>query len=74
MVKKQSIQDFENMKLGMFIHFGLYSQVGKGEWYMHNDNVDPKEYDKLIDTFYAKKDWAKEIVSTAKSMALSISF
>lgn len=31
MVKKQSIQDFENMKLGMFIHFGLYSQVGKGE-------------------------------------------
>ena len=66
MVKKQSIQDFENMKLGMFIHFGLYSQVGKGEWYMHNDNVDPKEYDKLIDTFYAKKDWAKEIVSTAK--------
>lgn len=51
----------------MFVHFGLYSIVGKGEWYMHNENVSAKNYEKLAFKFKVKKNWAKEIVSTAKS-------
>lgn len=62
------IEKFEKMKLGMFVHFGLYSNVGKGEWYMHNENVPAEEYDKLMSKFRVKKNWAKGIVSTAKKL------
>jgi alpha-L-fucosidase len=34
-------------RFGMFIHWGLYSGVGKGEWYMENSGTPPEEYRKL---------------------------
>jgi alpha-L-fucosidase len=34
-------------RFGMFIHWGLYSGPGKGEWYMENNGVSPQEYRKL---------------------------
>jgi alpha-L-fucosidase len=34
-------------RFGMFIHWGLYSGVGKGEWYMENSGTTPEEYRKL---------------------------
>ena len=33
-------------KLGMFIHWGLYSGPGKGEWYMENQGILPEQYRK----------------------------
>ena len=32
MILKQYIKDFEKLGLGMFVHYGLYSVLGKGEW------------------------------------------
>ena len=34
-------------RFGMFIHWGLYAGVGKGEWYMENSGTSPEEYRKL---------------------------
>jgi alpha-L-fucosidase len=34
-------------RFGMFIHWGLFSGVGKGEWYMENSGTSPEEYRKL---------------------------
>lgn len=49
------------------MHFGLYSIVGKGEWYLHlNPNANRAEYEKLPAKFKVKKNWAKELVKTAK--------
>ena len=31
MVVKQYIKDFEAMEFGMFVHFGIYSVLGRGE-------------------------------------------
>ena len=31
-VAKQYIKNFEKMGFGMFVHFGLYSLIGEGEW------------------------------------------
>lgn len=31
-------------RLGMFIHWGLYSGPGRGEWYMENAGIDPETY------------------------------
>ncbi len=61
------IENFKNLKLGMFVHFGLYSIVGKGEWYMNNEKVPANEYEKLINHFKVNKNWAKNIVKLAKS-------
>jgi alpha-L-fucosidase len=33
-----------NDKFGMFIHWGLYSVPGKGEWYMENQGIPPGKY------------------------------
>lgn len=50
--KYQYISDFEKLGLGMFVHFGLYSEVGKGEWYLHeNPEANMEDYEKLTQTF-----------------------
>lgn len=56
------------MKLGLFVHFGIYSNAGKGEWYMHDENVPKEEYNKLLSKFKVKKNWAKNIVKLAKKL------
>jgi alpha-L-fucosidase len=59
------IKDFEKLGFGMFVHFGLYSVEGYGEWgYGINK---PDNYYGLIERFNVKKDWAKELVATAKN-------
>ena len=66
-VAKKYIADFEEMGFGMFIHFGLYSQLGRGEWVQHIDKIPKDEYEKLADTFTAAKFDARKIASIAKA-------
>jgi len=50
-------------RFGMFIHYGLYSQIGRNEWAMVLENMPIPEYEKLAATFAPKKgaprEWAK---------------
>ncbi len=66
-VPHQYIADFENLGLGMFVHWGLYSQLGVGEWtyYIHKRNME--DYKKLKETFTAEDFNAEELVLTAKA-------
>ena len=62
------IENFKKLGFGLFVHFGLYSIVGKGEWYLHsNPKADREKYDRLADRFHVKKTWAKDLVKTAKA-------
>ena len=65
MIIENRIKKFENLGFGMFVHFGLYSVHGKGEW-AYNINITPKDYEKLFYSFSPDKDWAKNLVSAAK--------
>jgi alpha-L-fucosidase len=38
---------FQDSKFGMFIHWGIYSVLGDGEWVMHNKKMIVEEYEKL---------------------------
>ena len=60
------ITAFEKLGFGMFVHFGLYSTVGKGEWAKHILQIPDDTYKKLPAKFKVKKTWAKELVKTAK--------
>ena len=57
---------FEKLGFGMFVHFGLYSIVGKGEWAKCILQIPDEKYMKLPSKFKVKKGWAKDLVSTAK--------
>ena len=61
------IEEFENLGLGMFVHWGLYSQLKMGEWVMFNRKIPKEEYVKLFDTFTAEDFDAEELVLTAKN-------
>ena len=65
MIVKEYIKRFEKLGFGMFVHFGLYSVHGKGEW-AYNRNITPAEYETLFDRFAPDTDWAENLVLTAK--------
>ncbi len=69
-VPEKRIADFENLGFGMFIHWGLYSQLGKGEWIMNLHGIPKEEYSKLINTFTASKFDAHKIARTAKAAGM----
>ncbi len=45
---------FTDAQYGMFIHYGLYAQLGRGEWVQLRDTIPVAEYAKLKETFTAK--------------------
>ncbi|WP_063785990.1 alpha-L-fucosidase [Streptomyces sp. MMG1533] len=62
------IQWLQDAKLGMFIHWGVYSGPAKGEWYMENAAVTPENYRKYVTdatgeqftaSAYDPADWAQ---------------
>ena len=66
MIINQYIKDFENLGLGMFVHFGLYSLIGHGEWVKHLERIPDDQYEKLINDFDPNPDWAEELADAAK--------
>jgi alpha-L-fucosidase len=54
---------FHEARFGMFIHWGLYAQVGRNECVMTFECIPKEEYEKLADTWKPKprpmRDWCK---------------
>ncbi len=46
---------FADRKFGLFIHWGLYSVLGRGEWVMHNEKLPVEEYGALRHQFKGEK-------------------
>ncbi len=66
MIIKQYIKDFEELGFGMFVHFGLYSRLGRGEWSRKLCSIDPAEYEATAKAFDPDPDWAPKLVKSAK--------
>ena len=64
------IAAFEKLAFGMFMHWGLYSQLGRGEWVMHMEKIPREEYRKLRDTFTAKDFDGRAIARVAKAAGM----
>ena len=67
MIIKEYIKDFEKLGFGMFVHYGLYSVLGKGEWAQNCLEIPMDEYRNLANDFKPELDWAEKLVNTAKS-------
>lgn len=61
---------FEDMRFGMFIHWGPFSIPGSGEWVMNNRNITVKNYTRLEDFFNPTGFDAAKYVSTARGAGM----
>jgi alpha-L-fucosidase len=54
---------FQEARFGLFIHWGIYSVLGRGEWVMQNERIPIAEYEKIADRFdptgYDPAAWVK---------------
>ena len=64
------IAAFEKLGFGLFVHWGLYSQLGQGEWNMSIHHLDRNEYEKLQQTFTAEDFDAEELARIARSAGI----
>ncbi len=44
---------FKNARFGLFLHYGVYSLLGRGEWVMFRERIPVREYEKLKNRFTA---------------------
>lgn len=63
-------------RFGIFVHYGLYSQLGRNEWVQSLENIPVGEYEKLADSFCPKpgapREWARLAAAAgAKYMVLT---
>jgi alpha-L-fucosidase len=61
---------FEDAKFGLFVHWGVYSLIGKGEWVMEKDKIPISEYEKLPPQFNPTKFDAEEWVKLAQAAGM----
>ena len=61
---------FEGARFGLFIHWGVYSQLGDGEWVMNNQRIPAKTYEKLPAFFNPIEFNPKEWVQMAKDAGM----
>lgn len=63
----QARKEFQDSKFGIFLHWGIYSMFGQGEWYMHNADIDCHEYAKVASGFYPSRFNAHDWVAAIKA-------
>ncbi|HIE43432.1 MAG TPA: alpha-L-fucosidase [Candidatus Omnitrophica bacterium] len=61
---------FNEARFGMFVHWGLYSILGRGEWVMYQERIPKEEYAKLADEFNPSRFDAEEWVSLAEKAGM----
>jgi alpha-L-fucosidase len=63
-------QWYQDAKFGMFIHWGIYSELGVDAWAMEEQNMSGRDYQKLASQFYPVKYDPKQWVAAAKSAGM----
>ena len=66
----QAREEFQDAKFGLFIHWGVYSVLGDGEWVFHNRKLTVDEYNRLPMFFDPQKFDAKTWVGLAKAAGM----
>jgi len=61
---------FRDARFGLFIHWGVYSQLGDGEWVMENRSIPIDRYEWLASAFNPVKFDAAEWVSLARAAGM----
>lgn len=68
--RAERLRWFQEARFGMFVHWGLYSQLGRHEWVMNRERIPLAEYEKLADTWKPKERPAREWARLAKEAGM----
>ncbi|PWK79631.1 alpha-L-fucosidase [Mucilaginibacter oryzae] len=63
-------KNFQDMKFGLFIHWGIYSELGAGEWVMNEKHIPYDSYKRLADFFNPQAFNAHDWVMFAKKAGM----
>ncbi len=65
-----AVQNYQEMRFGLFVHWGVYALIGRGEWVMHNEQIPAAEYEKLVQRFnpadFDAYEWAQLMVDSGQ--------
>ncbi len=64
--RARRMQWWHQARFGMFIHWGLYSVLGRHEWVMENEGIPVAEYEQLAKQFKPKPNAAREWARLAR--------
>jgi len=64
------MQWWHDARFGMFIHWGLYSQLARHEWVMNRERIPIAEYEKLAATWKPKPGAARKWAALAKQAGM----
>ena len=64
--KEARLSWFRDAKYGLFIHWGLYSVLGRHEWAMEKEGIPVLEYEQLAKQFTPKPNAARAWAKLAK--------
>ena len=67
---RNSRSNFQDLKFGLFIHWGISSMLGAGEWVMNNRGIRVDDYKRLQNAFYPASFNAATWVGAAKSAGM----
>jgi alpha-L-fucosidase len=74
---EDSLKQFQDAKLGLFVRWGPFASLGKGEWVMDNDKMPLADYEKLAAKFnpdqFNADAWVKAVKDAgAKYLTVSV--
>lgn len=69
--RQANLKWFTDAGFGMFIHYGLYSLLGRGEWVQLRDTVPLEEYSRLKHQFAAENFDPEAIIDLAKRAGMN---
>jgi alpha-L-fucosidase len=64
--REQRMKWWHEARFGMFIHWGLYSTLGRHEWVMENEGIPVAEYEQFAKNFKPKPNAARAWAKLAK--------
>jgi alpha-L-fucosidase len=68
--RARRLQWWHEARFGMFVHWGLYAQLGRHEWVMNRERIPVAEYEQLADSWKVKPRPAREWARLAKQAGM----
>ncbi|MBR5867894.1 MAG: alpha-L-fucosidase [Clostridia bacterium] len=66
---EEEMKWWRDAKFGLFVHWGVYATIGKGEWVYFNDKISPEEYRRIAMEEFRPNRSAQEITDEWLSVA-----
>ena len=68
--RENRLEWFREARFGMFIHWGLYAQLGRHEWVMNRERIPVDEYERYADSWKPEPDAARRWAKLAKQAGM----